>query len=148
MNTFERELRKLFDHDSVLTDTKFIGRACYGKLFNNVNAKIEFVTHGTHEKYEGLKTTLININSGAIDQSLLLFNDFIGPYYNSNDSYTSGVPYLWNYDGKIKWHKYQPTESDYDKISALVNDYLGMFRGQVQVMTENEVQVQSMSQNL
>ena len=123
----------MFDNDTALADTKFIGRVCYGKLNENVRARIEFVTNGTHEKYEGLKTTLINPSDGVIDQSMLLFNDFIGPHYGSNDSFTASAPYLWVYNGKTEWSgAYKPTREDYNKILGLVRDYLDMFRGQTE----------------
>jgi len=150
INTFERELRKLFGNDTVLTDTKFIGRVCYGKLNDNINARIEFVTHGTHEQYEGLKTTLINKNDGVIDQSTILFNDFIGPHYGSNMSGTKGIPYLRTYDGNTEWSRaYKPTREDYDEIRGLVGDYLDMFRGPEQTMDEtfDESEGQSMGQS-
>jgi hypothetical protein len=123
----------MFDNDTALTDTKFIGRVCYGKLNEKVRARIEFVTNNTFEQYEGLKTTLINPSDGVIDSSTILFNDFIGPHYGSNEAFKAGAPYLWTYNGKAGWSgAYKPTREDYNKILGLVSDYLDMFRGQTE----------------
>lgn len=128
MTTFERELRKMFDKNTVMSDTKFIGRTCYGKVNDNLNARIEFVTCGTHGKYEALKATLINKKEGVIDQSLIKLNDFIGPNRGSNEAFKAGTPYLWTYNGETEWYGYNPTKKDYNQIIGMVRDYLDMFR--------------------
>jgi len=126
----------MFDNDSALTDTKFIGQICYGKLNKDINAKIEFVTNRISEKYEGLKTTLINNNKGAIDSVTILFNELLG-FPQTNDAYTKGVPYIWSYDGKLEWYGYQPKRADYIKIFNAVKDYLDLFRFQGQTINES-----------
>jgi len=72
---------------------------------------------------------IINIKDGVIDQSTLLFNDFIGPYYGSNNAYEKGIPYLWQNNGKFEWYKYIPTQDDYNTIFDMVKEYLDLFRG-------------------
>lgn len=128
MNTFERELRKLFEYDTAMTDTKFIGRSCYGRVSDSLRARIDFVTCGRGDRYEALKTTIINVSEGTVDHSLLRFNEFIGPNYGSNDAFKASTPYLWTYNGETEWYGYKPTKNDYNQILSKVNDYLDMFR--------------------
>ena len=69
MTTFENELRKLFDHDAVFTDTRFVGRTCYGKISGSICLRAEFITLGYADKYEALKISLINRTEGVIDSA-------------------------------------------------------------------------------
>ena len=129
MNHFVRELQKMFDQESSLAEVQYIGRACYGKLNNNIRAKIEFVTCGVLDHYEGIRITLINKNDGEIDRNTLLFKDVLGHKQVSNPNFKNGiVPYLWNYGGTAEWYVYKPTGEDYRKLTETVNAYIGLFQ--------------------
>jgi len=78
MNFFEQELRKLVGQSNALSDPRYIGRACYGRVSDNIRAKLGFITMGTYEKYEALKTTLINNTEGEIDCNIIRFLDVWG----------------------------------------------------------------------
>lgn len=69
MTTFEKELRKLFDHDAIFSDTRFVGRTCYGKISDSLRIRAEFVTLGHANHYEALKVSLINRNEGVTQSS-------------------------------------------------------------------------------
>ncbi|RJE46620.1 hypothetical protein A7K50_12710 [Dehalobacter sp. MCB1] len=71
MNTFESELRKLFDHDTVFANTRFVGRTCYGKLGDHIRVRAEFITLGYANKYEALKVPLLNRTEGVIDTTVV-----------------------------------------------------------------------------
>lgn len=59
MNYFEQELRKAFAESDSFAP-RFIGRACYGKISEDTNIKLEFVKRDTHGKYEGIRATILH----------------------------------------------------------------------------------------
>ena len=36
MTKFEQELRRMFDHDAVFLNAKFVGNVCYGRLTDQI----------------------------------------------------------------------------------------------------------------
>lgn len=129
MNYFEQELRRLFGNDENITDKRFVGRAFFGKLTDNLRARIEFVTLGIADHYEAIKATIINRNDGPVDSITLRFSDLLGKKAVSNPNFKNGVtPYIWRYGEEISWYVYKPTKSDYDQISEAINGYLDVYR--------------------
>ena len=55
-----------------------MGRACFGTVGKDIRARIEFVTTGTADQYEGIKTSIINRKEGVVDSMLLRFSDIWG----------------------------------------------------------------------
>ena len=75
MNFFEQELRKFFEKNNGFDRVNFIGKASYGTLGERTRMKLEFVTLGTHQKYEGIKATVLDKTDGMIDSLVLKFVD-------------------------------------------------------------------------
>ena len=78
MTKFEQELRKLFDHDKLFSDVRFVGNTCYGRLTDQIRVKVSFQTGIVADRYDRLKITLLNRNEGPIDSLVLRFYDFWG----------------------------------------------------------------------
>lgn len=136
MNTFESELRKLFDHDTVFADTRFVGRTCYGKLSDHIRVRAEFITLGYADKYEALKVSLLNRAEGVIDTTVIRFGDLFGKKQVSNPNFRDGIiPYIWKDGQNVEWYVYRPTKADYKTLSDTVNNYLEVFREPVQEHT-------------
>jgi hypothetical protein len=128
MNFFEKELRKLIGQSNALADTCYIGRACYGRVSDNIRVKLQFVTMGTHEHYEALKATLINNTEGEIDRNTIPFLDIWGNQSVNSPYLQDGVsPHIWKGDKDYEWYGYQPTPADYETLADSVDDYLEMF---------------------
>lgn len=142
MNFFEQELRKMFAAAKIFDNIQFVGRACYGTLGENTRIKLEFMTNGTHEHYEGIRATALDILGGKLDSVPILFVDLMGKIENTC-GHQSG-PYAWTYNGKTEWYAYHPTKADYTQITEMVRDYAELFREQTQ---EQKVQF-SMQQQL
>jgi len=142
MTTFEKELRKLFDHDTVFTDARFVGRTCYGRISDNLRVRAEFVTLGYADKYEALKVSLINRNEGVVDSALLRFQEVLGrkPVANNPNSKDGITPHLWVYQGKLEWYAYQPTPADFEKLTDMVDNYLEVFREPIQAVSNSMTQ--------
>lgn len=129
MNYFEQELRRLFGNDTAISDKRFVGRAFFGRLTDNLRVRVDFVTMGTADHYEALKATIINRNDGQVDALTLRFSDLLGRKAVSNPNFREGIsPYIWKYGDKIEWYVYTPTKADYNQISEAINDYLDVYR--------------------
>lgn len=138
MNYFEQELRRLFGNDANITDKRFVGRAFFGKLTDNLRVRVEFVTLGTADHYEAIKATIINRNDGPVDALAIRLSDLIGKKMVSNPNFRDGIaPYIWKYGDKIEWYVYKPTKADYDQISGALNDYFNVFREFTQEMEQS-----------
>jgi hypothetical protein len=143
VNFFEQELRKLVGQSNALSDPRYIGRACYGRVSDNIRAKLHFVTMGYADRYEALKISLINNTEGEIDRSLIRFRDLWGIKPSSNPNFRDGIsPHAWTYNGESEWYVYQPTPSDYEILADSMDEYLELFsedmeqgQGQGQAMT-------------
>ena len=126
MNFFEQELRKLAGQSGMLTDSKYVGRACYCKVSDSIRAKIRFVTMGTHEYYEALEAKLINNTEGVIDNSIIRFQDIWG--VKKFADFPDGIsPHIWTYKGKPEWYGFEPGPADYELLAGSLDEYLELF---------------------
>lgn len=133
MTVFEQELRKLFEENEILSDVRFVGNVCYGRLNDNVRVKIHFATGGVANQYDRLKVTLLNRKEGAIDSLILRFRDVWGLKQTSNPNFREGVsPHLWDDYGTPSWYVYRPVRDDYRQMAEAVNSYLSVFLEPVQ----------------
>ncbi len=137
MTTFEQELRKLFEHDAVFSDTRFVGRTCYGKISDSIRVRAEFITLGYADKYEAIKISLINRTEGVIDSTVLRFGEVLGKKQVNNPNFREGVdPHLWKYQNELEWYVYEPTPSDFNKLANAVDNYLEVFREPMHEMSQ------------
>lgn len=133
MNFFEQELRKIVG--TTHPDATYSGRVCYLKLGNINRAKLEFVTHGTADRYEALQVTVMNRTDGPVDRHTMLFRELIDVKEARDSCFLRDIPYAWTYYGQTEWYAYQPTAADYKTLSAAVEEYLDVFQQPEQQMT-------------
>ena len=127
MGFFENELQKIVGAKSPIIDARYGGRACVGRLGETTNIKLQFVTLGTHEKYEGIKATVFNRNNGEIDSNIFRFADILGKNATKNNL-NNNMPYAWKtMNNNYEWYSYKPTATDYSTLAKEVNAYLEMF---------------------
>ncbi|MEA5011076.1 MAG: hypothetical protein VB100_05075 [Angelakisella sp.] len=128
MNFFEQELKKILLNNHSFHDIKFIGKTCYGTLSDQTRMKLEFVTMGTHQKYEGIKATVIDKNEGVIDAVTLRFSDVWGKKPFSGATYKEGLsPHVWIYQEKVEWYGYEPSKMDYTILGDSLKDYCELY---------------------
>jgi len=127
LDFFENELQKMVIVESPISDVRYGGRTCVGRLGETTNFKLQFVTLGTHEKYEGIKATVFNRKEGEIDSNIFRFADILGKNvikHNLNND----MPYIWaKMNGSYEWYAYKPTAADYIAVAKEVNAYLEVF---------------------
>lgn len=129
--TFEKELRKLFDHDALFNDVRFVGRNCYGRLDGDLRVRAEYISLKIHNHFDALKISLLNRKDGVVDTAVLRFDEVWGIKKTTNPNFREGVhPHLWQDGNELCWYVYQPTPADFEKLSDQVDDYLEVFRNQ------------------
>lgn len=129
MTVFEQELRRMFDHDAVFANARFVGNACYGRLTDDIRVKVNFATCGVADEYEALKVTLLNRKEGQIDNVLIRFRDLWGMKKVNNPNFREGVPpRIWTYNGKTEWYAYKPNQNDYNQLADAVKTYVEVFQ--------------------
>ncbi len=127
--TFEKELRRIFDQDSLMDHVSYVGRSCYGRLDGELRVRAQFQSMGISNHYDALKISLLNRREGVVDSVILRLNEVWGLKQTSNPNFREGIyPYLWEDGGDLVWYVYQPSASDFQKLRNVVNDYLEVFR--------------------
>lgn len=130
MTFFEKEMRKLFQHGLSFQETIFAGRACYGKLDEDIRVRMEFATEGVADHYSALKVTLLNRKEGSIDSLLLRFSEVLGRKQTTNPNFREGMfPHIWKDGNDFAWYVCQPTAADYKTLADAVGSYTSMFQG-------------------
>lgn len=117
MNFFENELKKICGSCDTLSDKRYVGRACLGRIDENITAKIEFVTLGVADQYTALRASVINRNEGKIDSVTIRLKEVMA----------APNPHIWDDYGKIEWYGNKPTAADYKNLSGSVENYLEAF---------------------
>jgi hypothetical protein len=142
MNFFEQELRKLFENSETISDARFTGRICIGRLTDSTTVKLQFDTIGTYERYECIRATVLNRNEGKIDFTVFRFADILSRKSIPGNQYLKdGVyPHVGKYNDKYEWYAYKPTPGDMEMIAGAVESYLEMY--------QEPTQTQGMSQQM
>jgi hypothetical protein len=141
MNFFEQELRKLFENHPVIEDVRFPGRVAVGRLSGNTSVKLQFVTLGYADRYEGIEATVLNRGEGKIDSAIFRFADILGRKQVSNPNFKEGVlPHVYKGNKDFEWYVYKPSPADYEKLSDSIGEYLEIF--------QEPIQSQGMSQQM
>ena len=132
MNFYEQELRKLAGQSNALTDPKFVGRVCYGRVSDNIRAKIEFDDMVYGKQYDAIKVTLLNNSEGVIDSNIIYFEDIWGAKKTKN--FPEGkVPYISTYREETAWYAYKPTPADYEILANSMDEHLEMFSEDINI---------------
>ena len=127
MNTFERELSKIFTDCKSIDNPTFVGSACYGNVAPDLKAKIQFVTMGRADYFEAMRIEVINRTEGKVDAITMRLSDLLGKKRTAY--YPEGMyPYIWKDRNAVEWYAYQPTPADYKIIREAVASYLDVFR--------------------
>lgn len=127
MNTFERELSKVFTDCKSIENPTFVGSACYGDVAPDLKAKIQFVTMGRADYYEALRITMLNRTEGQVDTVVMRLSDLLGKKRTA--IFSEGVyPHIYKYRDEVEWYAYHPTPADYKIIREATASYLDVFR--------------------
>lgn len=128
MITFSKELKKIMACGSVLMDQKEVGRFLYGRLGDDLRAKLEFCQLSCAGRYAGIKITVIDPHHGIVDSVIIEMFDILGMRAVGHNVYKQGVrPYIEEMEKGASWHVFIPSKDDYQKLYEEVEKYLSVF---------------------
>ncbi len=129
------ELKRLFENRIAMSETKFFGRICMGRIEDGLMGKIEFHNTSGREFFPHLKVSVFERTNGMVDQMTFLMMDVIGEKQKNGCAI---VPALIHSEGELVWN-FDITEGDCKELVDAVNEYLEMF----QSLEERQAQLQN-----
>ena len=124
MNFFQQQLKWILGNQPEFQDAKYVGRACFVPLADGTRIKAEFITRGTHERYEALKLTAMNKSEGQIDATVLELKDYFATQKGSTAE--SFSPHIWVYREKPEWYG-MPSYSEKEGLGEAAGEYVRLF---------------------
>lgn len=129
------ELKKMFDGRIALQDMHYVGKACYGKLEENLRGKLELELGFLAGGYSRISVSVLERTSGLVDQMKFLISDVTGLKVGADGRPV--CPALSSYEDSSQWNC-EMGEADYQKIAAAVNGYLSLFQSEELVHGQEE----------
>ncbi len=129
--TFENELRRIFDDMECFEEgsMKYVGRAFYGKIDDELRLKAEYITMQVMDHYSALRLEIIKRNDGVIDRNTIRFSEFWGSKPTTNPNFKDGVhPHLWKDGDNLNWYVYTPTGQDMIQLRDAVADFVSVYQ--------------------
>lgn len=106
---YEQELQKLFADGKIISEPKFVGRSCTGKLDADLRVRVQFVTSGFADHYDAISVTVLNRTDGVVDRLRIRLRDVLGQkQVPGNPNFPNGVsPHIWEDSGKAEWYAFR-----------------------------------------
>lgn len=117
-------LKQLFENRLSMSETRFVGRTCLGKIENDLMGKIEFGSFPRSDFYAYLNVSVLERTNGIVDQITFALSDVIGIKQVNG---TETIPGLIFKGGQLSWD-FDITEADCQELAETVNRYFGMFQ--------------------
>ena len=126
MNFFEKELRGMFQHRTLLKDPVFCGKAMLAKLDDELRIRFEFVISNKIDEYTGIEAKIINRTGGMVDRNVFRFADIIG--MKQTPLCGKREPYIWvEPDKTASW--YTPvSDAEKQRIANAVMAYVELYQ--------------------
>ena len=123
LNFFEQELRKIVE--PIDPGATYVGRACFLRLGEQNRAKLQFITQGIRDQYTALRMTVMNMQEGEIDNTLLRFSEL----FECKGKSRTFSPSISDYGDGPGWLLYTPAQKDYAALREAIRQYLEVFQG-------------------
>lgn len=134
------ELKKMFEGRIEMQDIHYVGKACYGRLEENLRGKIELGQGFMDNGYTRLTVSVLERTNGLVDQMKFLISDVTGLKQEIDGERIAG-PELRSYKDSVWWNC-EMEEADYQKIAEAVNGYLSLFQLEELVHGQQKGEVQ------
>ena len=121
------ELKKMFEGRIAMQDMHYVGKACYGRLEENLRGKIELGQGFMDSGYARLTVSVLERTNGLVDQM--------------------AWPELRSYKDYVWWNC-EMEEADYQKIAEAVNGYLSLFQAEELVQGQKEGESQGQNEQV
>lgn len=128
------ELKRIFENRTCMSEARFMGRTCMGRIERDLMGKIEFDRSPMDFDYSRLKVSVIERTRGTVDQMTFLMSDVIGVKQSNKKSV---IPSFSVCEGAISWNC-RLTEDDRKKLAESVNGYLEMFQSMEEKQTQDQ----------
>lgn len=135
MNFYQAELLKIAGSCEHFHAPRCVGRACIGRLTEDVTVKLSFKLMGIANQYDAVQIKLINQHEGEIDTQLILLHELWGNI-KMRSTGDQIYPHIWDDYGKAQWYGFIPTKEQYAALSYEVNLYLSAFTEPEQTESE------------
>ena len=124
MNDFERLQRGILDSTNSFWNARYIGRACYAPVTEDLRIKAELYSTHVAARYDALKLTAISNKNGIIDSLTLHFSDFF-PEENRLKAFDT-KKYIWTDSGKTEWYV-KPDPQELFALAEAADEYAVQF---------------------
>ena len=131
LNFFEQELHKIVE--PIDSNATYVGRACFLRLSEQNRAKLQLITQGIRDQYTALRMTVMNMQEGEIDNTLLRFSEL----FECKGKNRTFSPSISDYGDGPSWHLYTPTQKDYAALREAVGQYLEVFQDMTQEASQS-----------
>ena len=102
MNDFQKLLHSVLDMTNSFWNARYIGRACYAQITNDLRIKAEFHNTLVGANYDSLKLTAISNRNGVIDTMILHFSDYLS--IDPGIKVVNTRPYILATNSKTGWY--------------------------------------------
>ena len=124
MNDFEKLLHSILDTTNSFWNARYIGRACYSPVTEDLRIKAELHSTLVSEIYNSLKLTAISNKNGVIDFLTLHFTDYLSVDPKIKISNTR--PYVWTNNGKTEWFG-TPKPQELFALAQAADEFVSQF---------------------
>ena len=136
MNDFERLLHEILDGTNNYWDARYIGRACYAPVTEDLRIKAEFQSTLAAAQYNVLKLTAISNKNGVIDTLTLHFSDYFSEA-NKLKAFDTRK-YIWTDCGKTEWYV-KPKPQELEALAQAADDYATQFDPEMAMRFDEEM---------
>lgn len=141
-----RRVEKDVDGRIAMQDMNYVGKACYGRLDENLRGKIELGQGFLDSGYTRLTVSVLERTNGLVDQMKFLISD-VTDLKQENDGERMAGPELSSYKDSVWWNC-KMEETDYQKIAEAVNGYLSLFQSEELVQGQKEGESQGQNEQV
>ena len=136
MNDFECLLHGVLDGTNNFWDARYIGRACYAPITEDLRIKAEFQSTLVAAQYNALKLTAISNKNGVIDTLTLHFSDYFSEA-NKLKAFDTRK-YIWTDCGKTEWYV-KPKPQELEALAQAADDYATQFDPEMAMRFDEEM---------
>ena len=136
MNDFECLLHGVLDGTNNFWDARYIGRACYAPITEDLRIKAEFQSTLVAAQYNALKLTAISNKNGVIDTLTLHFSDYFSEA-NKLKAFDTRK-YIWTDCGKTEWYV-KPKPQELEALAQAADDYATQFDPEMALRFDEEM---------
>lgn len=124
MNDFEKQLHGILDMTNSFWTARYIGRACYAPVTEDLRIKAELYSTRVAAQYDALKLTAISNKNGIVDSLTLHFSDYFPE--ESKLKVFDTKKYIWTDSGKTEWYV-KPKPQEIFNLAQAADEYAIQF---------------------